>query len=310
MKNFNKKGQLLRLLGLTLLSGSLLVACTNNQSIKDVASYKNGTIKATDVYKVLKNNQQNQNIVKNFTILEIYGNLYGKDIKDSEVTTAFNNYKAKYQTEDAFKKALSDNGYTEDTLKDYLKKQLAYEYGVKKKITVSDDEIKKEWENYQPERKLKLMVFVDENIAKEAKTSLDNGEDFDKVAKEKSSSQIVDYTTSYNDEKLPENVRTEIYKLKKDQVSGVLTYTDTNTNQKLHYIVKSMDAPEKSKDLSAKLKEQLTETIKNRKFSSNTETSKIVQKELADQNFKLEDDDYKTAFDSVINGQTAQSQSK
>lgn len=310
MKNFSKKKQILKLFSLALVSGGLLVACANNPSIKDVASYKNGTVKATDVYKVLKNNQQNQNIVKNFTILEVYGNVYGKDIKDSDVTTAFNNYKAKYKTEDAFKKAISSNGYTEDTLKDYLRKQLAYEYGVKKNITVSGSEIKKEWENYQPERKLKIMVFVDENTAKEAKNALDNGADFDKVAKEKSLSKIVDYTTRYNDEKLPKNVRAEIYKLKKDQVSNILTYTNTSNNQKIHYIVKVIYAPEKSKKLTPKLKKQLIEIIKNRKFSKGSETGKIVQKELANQNFKLLDNDYKKIFDGVINGQTSQSQSK
>lgn len=314
MKYFNKKGQLLRLLGLTLVTGSLLVACDNSNSVKDVASYKNGTVKVSDVYKTLKANQQNQNIVKNFTILEVYGNVYGKDIKDEDITKAFNNYKAKYQTEDAFKKALSQNGYTEDTLKDYLKKQLAYEYGVKKQLTVSDSELKKEWENYQPDRKLKLMVFVDENVAKEAKSTLDNGEDFDKVAKEKSSSPVVDYTTTYNDEKLPDNVRTEIYKLKKDQISNILTYSDEQSGQKLHYIVKAVDTPEKPKDLTDKLKKQLTETIKNKKFADGTETNKIIQKELAKQNFKLLDDDYKQTFESVINGQTSpsasQSQSK
>ena len=310
MKNFSKKKQILKLFSLALVSSGLLVACANNQSIKDIASYKNGTVKATDVYKVLKNNQQNQNIVKNFTILEVYGNVYGKDIKDSDVTTAFNNYKAKYKTDDAFKKAISSNGYTEDTLKDYLKKQLAYVYGVKKNITVSGNEIKKEWENYQPERKLKIMIFVDENTAKEAKNALNNGADFDKVAKEKSLSKIVDYTIRYNDEKLPENVRAEIYKLKKDQVSNILTYTNTSNNQKIHYIVKVIYAPEKSKKLTLKLKKQLIEIIKNRKFSKGSETGKIVQKELANQNFKLLDNDYKKIFDGVINGQTSQSQSK
>lgn len=310
MKYFNKKGQLLRLLGLTLVSGSLLVACGNSNSVKDVASYKNGTVKVSDVYKTLKSNQQNQNIVKNFTILEVYDNVYGKDIKDEDITKAFNNYKAKYQTEDAFKKALSQNGYTEDTLKDYLKKQLAYEYGVKKQLTASDNELKKEWENYQPDRKLKLMVFVDENVAKEAKSALDNGEDFDKIAKEKSSSQVVDYTTTYNDEKLPDNVRTEIYKLKKNQISNILTYSDEQSGQKLHYIVKAVDTPEKPKDLTDKLKKQLTETIKNKKFADGTETNKIIQKELAKQNFKLLDDDYKQTFESVINGQTSPSSSQ
>lgn len=310
MKYFNKKGQLLRLLELTLVSGSLLVACGNSNSVKDVASYKNGTVKVSDVYKTLKANQQNQNIVKNFTILEVYGKVYGKDIKDEDITKAFNNYKAKYQTEDAFKKALSQNGYTEDTLKDYLKKQLAYEYGVKKQLTASDNELKKEWENYQPDRKLKLMVFVDENVAKEAKSALDNGEDFDKIAKEKSSSQVVDYTTTYNDEKLPDNVRTEIYKLKKDQISNILTYSDEQSGQKLHYIVKAIETPEKPKDLTGKLKKQLTETIKNKKFADGTETNKIIQKELAKQNFKLLDDDYKQTFESVINGQTSPSSSQ
>ena len=310
MKYFNKKGQLLRLLGLALVSGSLLVACGNANNVKDVASYKNGTVKVSGVYKTLKANQQNQNIVKNFTILEVYSNVYGKDIKDKDVTKAFNNYKAKYQTEDAFKKALSQNGYTEDTLKDYLKKQLAYEYGVKKQLTASDNELKKEWENYQPDRKLKLMVFVDENVAKEAKSALDNGEDFDKIAKEKSSSQVVDYTTTYNDEKLPDNVRTEIYKLKKDQISNILTYSDEQSGQKLHYIVKAVDTPEKPKDLTDKLKKQLTETIKNKKFADGTETNKIIQKELAKQNFKLLDDDYKQTFESVINGQTSPSSSQ
>lgn len=198
---------------------------------------------------------------------------------------------------------MKTSGYTEKTFKEYLKKQLAYEYGVKKNMKVTDDEIKAEWEKYQPNQNVKLMVFTDENAAKEAKDKLNNNEDFDKVASEKSASKKTDYTMNYTDTVVPDNIKEAIYKLNNNDVTDALTYEDQTSGQKIYYIAKMVKKQDKPKSMD-KVKNDLIDTIKATNFANGTGVDAIVRQELAKQNFKVMDDDYKSTFSALIEGKT------
>lgn len=301
-KNLNKYKKVLSVAGIALASTVMLTACSGNK-LSDVATYKGGKVSGQDAYSALKFNQQNQAIVKNLAILDVYNSAYGDKISDSKVNDVLKKYKSNYESDSKFEEALKTSGYTEKTFKEYLKKQLAYEYGVKKNMKVTDDEIKAEWEKYQPNQNVKLMVFTDENAAKEAKDKLNNNEDFDRVASEKSASKKTDYTMNYTDTVVPDNIKEAIYKLNNNDVTDVLTYEDQTSGQKIYYIAKMVKKQDKPKSMD-KVKNDLIDTIKATNFANGTGVDAIVRQELAKQNFKVMDDDYKSAFSALIEGKT------
>lgn len=301
-KNLNKYKKVLSAAGVALASAVMLTACSGNK-LSDVATYKGGKVSGQDAYSALKFNQQNQAIVKNLAILDVYNSAYGDKISDSKVNDVLKKYKSNYESDSKFEEALKTSGYTEKTFKEYLKKQLAYEYGVKKNMKVTDDEIKAEWEKYQPNQNVKLMVFTDENAAKEAKDKLNNNEDFDKVASEKSASKKTDYTMNYTDTVVPDNIKEAIYKLNDNDTTDVLTYEDQTSGQKIYYIAKMVKKQDKPKSMD-KVKNDLIDTIKATNFANGTGVDAIVRQELAKQNFKVMDDDYKSTFSALIEGKT------
>ena len=301
-KNLNKYKKVLSMAGIALASTVMLTACSGNK-LSDVATYKGGKVSGQDAYSALKFNQQNQAIVKNLAILDVYNSAYGDKISDSKVNDVLKKYKSNYESDSKFEEALKTSGYTEKTFKEYLKKQLAYEYGVKKNMKVTDDEIKAEWEKYQPNQNVKLMVFTDENAAKEAKDKLNNNEDFDKVASEKSASKKTDYTMNYTDTVVPDNIKEAIYKLNDNDTTDVFTYEDQTSGQKIYYIAKMVKKQDKPKSMD-KVKNDLIDTIKATNFANGTGVDAIVRQELAKQNFKVMDDDYKSTFSALIEGKT------
>lgn len=301
-KNLNKYKKVLSVAGIALASTVMLTACSGNK-LSDVATYKGGKVSGQDAYSALKFNQQNQAIVKNLAILDVYNSAYGDKISDSKVNDVLKKYKSNYESDSKFEEALKTSGYTEKTFKEYLKKQLAYEYGVKKNMKVTGDAIKTEWEKYQPNQNVKLMVFTDENAAKEAKDKLNNNEDFDKVASEKSASKKTDYTMNYTDTVVPDNIKEAIYKLNNNDVTDVLTYEDQTSGQKIYYIAKMVKKQDKPKSMD-KVKNDLIDTIKATNFANGTGVDAIVRQELAKQNFKVMDDDYKSTFSALIEGKT------
>ena len=301
-KNLNKYKKVLSVAGIALASTVMLTACSGNK-LSDVATYKGGKVSGQDAYSALKFNQQNQAIVKNLAILDVYNSAYGDKISDSKVNDVLKKYKSNYESDSKFEEALKTSGYTEKTFKEYVKKQLAYEYGVKKNMKVTDDEIKAEWKKYQPNQNVKLMVFTDENAAKEAKDKLNNNEDFDKVASEKSASKKTDYTMNYTDTVVPDNIKEAIYKLNNNDVTDVLTYEDQTSGQKIYYIAKMVKKQDKPKSMD-KVKNDLIDTIKATNFANGTGVDAIVRQELAKQNVKVMDDDYKSTFSALIEGKT------
>lgn len=301
-KNLNKYKKVLSAAGVAVASAVMLTACSGNK-LSDVATYKGGKVSGQDAYSALKFNQQNQAIVKNLAILDVYNSAYGDKISDSKVNDVLKKYKSNYESDSKFEEALKTSGYTEKTFKEYLKKQLAYEYGVKNNMKVTDAEIKAEWEKYQPNQNVKLMVFTDENAAKEAKDKLNNNEDFDKVASEKSASKKTDYTMNYTDTVVPDNIKEVIYKLNNNDVTDVLTYEDQTSGQKIYYIAKMVKKQDKPSSMD-KVKNDLIDTIKATNFANGTGVDAIVRQELAKQNFKVMDDDYKSTFSALIEGKT------
>lgn len=113
-----------------------------------------------------------------------------------EVDDIINQYKSQYSDEEQFNQLLSDNGFTEDSFREYQAEQSKIRYvyqQITADATVSDEDI----QNYYDENKdtnfsqgagatVSHILVDDEDTAKDIKAQLDAGADFATLAKEKS----------------------------------------------------------------------------------------------------------------------------
>jgi foldase protein PrsA len=87
---------------------------------------------------------------------------------------------AKEQMGDKFKVALEQVGLkNEDELKERMKPEIALEKAIR--ATVTDKDVK---DNHKPEMKVSHILVKDEKTAKEVKEKINNGEDFNALAKQ------------------------------------------------------------------------------------------------------------------------------
>ena len=112
-----------------------------------------------------------------------------------EVDDIINQYKSQYSDEEQFNQLLSDNGFTEDSFREYQAEQSKIRYvyqQITADATVSDEDI----QNYYDENKdtnfsqgagatVSHILVDDEDTAKDIKAQLDAGADFATLAKEK-----------------------------------------------------------------------------------------------------------------------------
>jgi foldase protein PrsA len=297
----NKLKKLYIIFGM-VLSISSLTACSNSE-LKQIVSFDGGSLTAEELYNNVKLTDSVQEQAANLTILKVFNKVYGNKISKDLIDTAYNEYKSAYSTEDAFNDALKENGYTDKTFRDFLKSQLAYEYGINKNITVSDDEITAEFENYYPDQEIKLIVLDDNAKITSLKEQLNDGADFDILATENSLSDTIDYTLLYNDQVIPESIKSEIYKLKDGEVSNVLSYNNETYGITQYYLVKMVKSSAKPTELTNEVKEELVNAIKTTKAEDTTITDPIIKKVFSDVNVNIMDDDFKTVFSSILNSE-------
>ncbi|PGU11817.1 peptidylprolyl isomerase [Bacillus cereus] len=161
-------------IGAAMSSILLLSACGSSE---DIATSKVGNVTQDDLNKELKKTYGKsvlQDMLLSKALLDNY------KISDDEVKKRVEELKKKLG--DNFTSALKQDGLkNENELKERIKPSMAMEKAIKSTITEKD--IK---EYYKPKLKTSHILVKDENMAKEIKDKLNNGEDFTSLAKQHS----------------------------------------------------------------------------------------------------------------------------
>ncbi|HGF7750469.1 TPA: peptidylprolyl isomerase [Enterococcus faecium] len=287
-----------RFLALAIVLGAGLLSGCTNAGEKTAVSYKGGTISEQEVMDSLKKMQGADSTVQQLIVYQVFEDKYGDDVSTKEVDSQYD--QTKKQLGDSFDSQLKTAGYTEETFKDSIKQSLAFQEGLKKHIKLTDEDLKTAWKTFHPEVEAQIIQVASENDAKDVKKAADKGDDFSKLAKDKST----DTTTKEDGGKVkfdsttttvPTEVKEAAFKLKDGQVSDVITSTNTSTYATEYYVVKMVKNQNKGNDMD-KYKKELKEIATDTKLSDSTFRNKVIGEVLKDANVKIKDKDFENVL--------------
>ncbi|HHD0285846.1 TPA: peptidylprolyl isomerase [Enterococcus faecium] len=287
-----------RFLALAIVLGTGLLSGCTNAGEKTAVSYKGGTISEQEVMDSLKKMQGADSAVQQLIVYQVFEDKYGDDVSTKEIDSQYD--QTKKQLGDSFDSQLKSAGYTEQTFKDSIKQSLAFQEGLKKHIKLTDEDLKTAWESFHPEVEAQIIQVASEDDAKDVKKSADKGDDFSKLAKDKST----DTTTKEDGGKVkfdsttttvPTKVKEAAFKLKDGQVSDVITSTNTSTYATEYYVVKMVKNQNKGNDMD-KYKKELKEIATDTKLSDSTFQNKVIGEVLKDANVKIKDKDFENVL--------------
>ncbi|EGP5416863.1 peptidylprolyl isomerase [Enterococcus faecium] len=287
-----------RFLALAIVLGAGLLSGCTNAGEKTAVSYKGGTISEQEVMDSLKKMQRADSTVQQLIVYQVFEDKYGDDVSTKEVDSQYD--QTKKQLGDSFDSQLKTAGYTEETFKDSIKQSLAFQEGLKKHIKLTDEDLKTAWKTFHPEVEAQIIQVASENDAKDVKKAADKGDDFSKLAKDKST----DTTTKEDGGKVkfdsttttvPTEVKEAAFKLKDGQVSDVITSTNTSTYATEYYVVKMVKNQNKGNDMD-KYKKELKEIATETKLNDSTFRNKVIGEVLKDANVKVKDKDFENVL--------------
>ena len=229
-----------------------LAACSGSTN-KDIATMKGGTITVEDFYNEAKHTQNNQQLVQNMIIYKAFENKYGDKVTDKDVNAEYKKNEETYG--DTFKSQLEAAGYTEDSYKQALRSSLVLKAGISANVKVTEKDLKEAWKTFHPEVEAQIIKVSSEDEAKEVKKSADDGTDFAKLAKEKSTDEAtkkdggkIKFDSQTTD--VPTEVKEAAFKLKDGQVSDVISATNTTSYSTDYYVVKMVKNQNKGDDMN------------------------------------------------------------
>lgn len=287
-----------RFLALAIVLGAGLLSGCTNAGEKTAVSYKGGTISEQEVMDSLKKMQGADSAVQQLIVYQVFEDKYGDDVSAKEVDSQYD--QTKKQLGDSFDSQLKTAGYTEETFKDSIKQSLAFQEGLKKHIKLTDEDLKTAWKTFHPEVEAQIIQVASEDDAKDVKKAADKGDDFSKLAKDKSTDTKTkedggkvkfDSTTTT----IPAEVKEAAFKLKDGQVSDVVTSTNAATYAPEYYVVKMVKNQNKGNDMD-KYKKELKEIATETKLSDSAFQNKVVGEVLKDANVKIKDKDFENVL--------------
>ncbi|MEC5315632.1 peptidyl-prolyl cis-trans isomerase [Enterococcus casseliflavus] len=286
----------------------LFSACSKSAEKETAVSFKGGTITQKDINDQLKKIKGADSAIQQMVIKRVYENKYGEEITEKDIEKEFN--KIKEQAGKSFNSQLAKSGDTEAELKRKIKQQLAFKKGLETNAEVNQEKIKKIWETFHPEVKVQQIKFKNEEDAKKAKQSLDEGEDFSKLVKEKS----IDQKSNSNDGKVtfhshtssvPEEVKEASFKLNNKDISDIIPVKNLMTKQTSYYIVKMIQNQEKGDDIE-KYSDELKKIVIEKQLADQEFVKQSISQELKAANVKIKDATLNNIMDSLIHQEKKQ----
>ncbi|OEH91713.1 peptidylprolyl isomerase [Bacillus solimangrovi] len=265
-------------------------ACSNTGNADNatvIVETASGNITQEDLYTSMKDRVGDQVLLELVTD-KVLSEKY--ELTDEEVTERFNEIKENYGAQ--FEMLLQQSGFkNEEQFKEVVRANMLQEKAATATMDISDEELKKYYDELAPEIKASHILVEDEATAKEIKTKLDNGQDFAELAKEFSTGPSAPEGGDlgyFSKGQMVAEFEEAAYKLEIDQISEPVQ------SQFGWHIIKVTDKKE------LKPFEEMKEEVKEEYIQKNLDGQKIqeaVQKELEEADINVKDEAFKGLFD-------------
>ena len=171
------------LFALTLAASLGLAACSNSSDV--VVSTSHGDISQAEFYEEIKRlagTASMEGLLEQVVLEKILNEEY--EITDEDIEAEFDKYAEQYG--DQFDSLLEQSGFTEETFKDNLRFEVLKSKAIAETVEVTDDEIKKYYEQAKYELNGRHILVETAEEAAAVVEELKAGGDFAKIAEEKS----------------------------------------------------------------------------------------------------------------------------
>lgn len=289
------KSKVIALCSVAILSFSAgAVGIKNHDAVTSsvtVASYDGGRILASDLYDQLKNNTKGSGLVKNTLILEVFERNYGSKVTQEQVDKKLPEYAYSGLS------TIGNKGNSEKEMKDLVKKQLAYEYGMTKHLKVSDKELEQVFKSgWQPDVTAQFLVFSSEADATKAMAELEANKPLNKVSN--ANKAIGGFPTPAKLSYGSNFIGTEVYKVRTGdkKIIKYKTHDGSGNEVTLYAVFNMVEATAKS-DSWKDYQKELSTLVKQQKMSQNSQEVKaIIRSEFKKANVVVNDDYLKKAL--------------
>ena len=171
------------LFALTLAASLGLAACSNSSDV--VVTTSHGDISQAEFYEEIKRlagTASMEGLLEQVVLEKILNEEY--EITDEDIEKEFDKYAEQYGEQ--FDALLQQSGFTEETFKDNLRFEVLKSKAIAETVEVTDDEIKKYYEQAKYELNGRHILVETAEEAAAVVEELKAGGDFAKIAKEKS----------------------------------------------------------------------------------------------------------------------------
>lgn len=168
---------------LLTISLVVLAACGSSSTDPNVIVKTSGNnVTKEEFYEALKDSPEAEQILTDLVTINI---LEGKfDITDEDIDQKFEQIKR--DAGESFADVLEMQGLTEDQYKKLIKESLLKEALISEDVEITDEEIESYYNNMKKEIHARHILVEEEELANDLKAQLDDGADFEKLAKEHS----------------------------------------------------------------------------------------------------------------------------
>lgn len=281
-----------------LLSVFGLAACSGDSDTDDeIATMKGDTITVGDFYDKAKTDQNNQQIVLDMIISQVFTEKYGDEVSDDEVDQQITDT---FGDEDTLNQQLEASQMSRDELEETYRQSLAVQKGLEDHVNLTDDDLKEAWESYHPQVEAQLIAVTSEDDANEVKDEVDEDDaDFGKIAEENSIAPSkeddgnVKFDSTTPAEEVPDEVKEKAWDMEDGDISDpIAVESDYGSG---YYILKMNKNQDKGNDMD-KYEDEIQEVATDNKINDQEFTTQVIGEELQDANVKIQDE----AFSDVL----------
>ncbi|WP_028781955.1 peptidylprolyl isomerase [Thalassobacillus devorans] len=278
----------------TLAAGVLtLSACSSDSkdTSEAVVETKSGEVTKEEFYEALKD-QNGEAVLQQLVMKEVLSDNY--EVTEKEVNKELENMKEKYGKQ--FDMILKQNNFkSEEDFKDMLRLSLLQEKAAMEDVEISEKEMKDYYEKMKTQVKASHILVDNKDTAKKVKQQLEDGADFQELAKkfstDKASLKNGGDLGFFGPGEMTAKFEDAAYALEKGEISEPI-----KTEFGYHIIKKTGE--KKAEDVGSFEEEK--DTIKRQLASKKIDQTKLqakMDKMIENANIKVKDEQFKGLFD-------------